>query len=251
MSVEAITWALGIKVDRSTAKFVLVAMANCANSDMTCWPSIQYLSDATCQDRKTVLENTKRLKEAGLIVDTDLRKGRTGQVVVYQLKNTENGTTKEPRKRNSPENGTVPKTDGNSPVFPAKQSRFSAETDPKTGHGTVMEPPIEPSINHEENFEILWKSFSGVFGERGNKAQAETEFKKIKPDSELFTEMIQAVDYQHRVKQAQTQAGAFCSNFKHVERWLKKKSWKDDFTLQQAAPPKILNDASDRTWAGE
>lgn len=145
MSVEAITWALSLKVDRSSAKFVLVAMANCANSDMTCWPSIQYLSDATCQDRKTVLENIKRLKEAGLIKDTNLRRGGTGQVVVYQLNSAENGSVKEAQKRNSTENGTVPKTDGNSTVFPYKESRFSAETVPKTGHGTVIEPSIEPS----------------------------------------------------------------------------------------------------------
>lgn len=143
MSVEAITWALNLKVERSTAKFVLVAMANCANNDMTCWPSVQYLSDATCQDRKTVLENIKRLKEAGYITDTTIRKGRTGQVIVYQLKNPENGTVKEikeTQKRNSTENGTVPKTDTNSTVFPEEQSRFSAETDPKTGHGTVRNP---------------------------------------------------------------------------------------------------------------
>lgn len=148
MSVEAITWALNLKVERSTAKFVLVAMANCANNDMTCWPSVQYLSEATCQDRKTVLENIKRLKEAGYITDTEVRKGRTGQVIVYQLKNPDNGTVEQSQKRNSTENGTVPKTDSNSPVFPVKQSRFSAETGPKTGHGTVRNHK-EPKENRQ------------------------------------------------------------------------------------------------------
>lgn len=151
MSVEAITWALNLKVERSSAKFVLVAMANCANNDMTCWPSVQYLSDATCQDRKTVLENIKRLKDAGLIMDTQLRKGHTGQVIVYQLKNTENGSVKESQKRDSTENGTVPKTNGNSPVFPVEQSRFSVETDPKTGHGTINESSIESSGNQKQS----------------------------------------------------------------------------------------------------
>lgn len=144
MSVEAIAWALELKVGRSSAKFVLVAMANCANSDMTCWPSIQYLSDATCQDRKTVLENIKRLKEIGLIIDTNMRKGSTGQVIVYQLcasfwglNSTENGSIEESQKRNHTESGTVPKTDGNSTVFPYKESQKRMVTVPKTGHGTV------------------------------------------------------------------------------------------------------------------
>lgn len=182
MSVEAITWALNLKVERSTAKFVLVALANCANNDMICWPSIQYLSDATCQDRKTVLENIKRLKEAGYIADTGMRQGRGGQVIVYQLKSPENGTGTKRSKRafssepvpktglveggsaeNEASNGAlnqeylihpvpktepVPKTDGTSPVFPDDQSRFSVESVPKTGHGTVRNQK-EPSKNRQ------------------------------------------------------------------------------------------------------
>lgn len=173
MSVEAITWALGLKIDRSSTKFVLVAMANCANNDMECWPSIQYLSDATCQDRKTVLENIKRLKESGHISDTGMRRGHTGQVHVYLLNKSENGTVKESQNRNSTENGTVPKTQGNSPVFPMKESRFSVETVPKTGHGTVKEPSIEPKGNQikracasackpDDVPDSVWQDFSAL-----------------------------------------------------------------------------------------
>lgn len=133
MSIEALNWALSQKLDRSSAKFVLVAMANCANEEMKCWPSIAHLSEATCQDRKTVLENIKRLKELGIISDTDSRMGKTLQVTVFVL-------NKEYQKRDSTEIGTVPKKTVKSPVFPAKESRFSAETVPKTGHGTIKEP---------------------------------------------------------------------------------------------------------------
>lgn len=143
MSVEAISWALAQPVERSSAKFVLVAMANCAGPDMTCWPSMAYLTEATSQDRKTVLENVKRLTEAGYIQATEARAGRTAQVVVYRLTAPE----KESQKRNSTENGTVPKTEAKSPVFPVKESRFSVETVPKTGHGTVIGTVIEPSGN--------------------------------------------------------------------------------------------------------
>jgi pyocin large subunit-like protein len=149
MSVEAITWALAQRVDRSSAKFVLVAMANCAGADMLCWPSVAYLVEATCQDRKTVLENMKRLRDAGYITPTDAHKGKTGQVAVYRLTSPENGTVKESQKRDIPKTGPVPKTDANSTVFPSEESRFSVETVPKTGHGTVKEPSIEPSGNQK------------------------------------------------------------------------------------------------------
>ena len=143
MSVEAISLALSIPVERSSAKFVLVAMANCANNDMICWPSIQYLSDATSQDRKTVIKNIKRLREYGLIEETGEKRGSTGQISVFRL------TIKESQKRNSTENGTVPKTEPKSTVFSHKESRFSVERVPKTGHGTVKEPSKEPSVNHK------------------------------------------------------------------------------------------------------
>lgn len=140
-------WAFSQKVERSSAKFVLVAMADCANEEMRCWPSVMYLCEATCQDRKTVLENIRRLREAGLIRYTGEKRGSTGQIPVFELNNSENGTVKEPQKRNSTENGTVPKTDEKSPVFPPKESRFSVETVPKTGHGTQREPKKEPKGN--------------------------------------------------------------------------------------------------------
>lgn len=138
-------------VDKSSAKFVLVAMAHCVNGkgeeDMTCWPSTQHLADVTAQDRKTVLEGMRRLREAGFIVDTGERRGATGQVAVYRLNTPKTGTVAEPS--NSTENGTVtetvpktgqvPKTDTNSTVFPYEQSQISLVTVPKTGHGTTKE----------------------------------------------------------------------------------------------------------------
>jgi len=152
LSVEAISWALAQPLDRSSAKFVLVAMANCANADMTCWPSVAYLSEATCQDRKTVLENIKRLKDIGIIRATDERRGKTGQVTVYLIDQEyqKRDASTVPKTAPVPKTVPVPKTDAKSPVFPAKESRFSAETGPKTGHGTVREPSIEPSGNRQK-----------------------------------------------------------------------------------------------------
>lgn len=135
MSVEAITWALKLDVPRSSAKFVLVVMANCANPEGLCFTSAGYLAAATGQDRKTVLENIKRLKDGGFVAETGERTGRTQQVPIYRLNVSEIGTVSDEEKRNSSENGTVPKKEGNSPKIPVKQYRNSAHTVPKTGHG--------------------------------------------------------------------------------------------------------------------
>jgi hypothetical protein len=145
---------------------VLVAMANCVDGkgdEMCCWPSTLHLAEATAQDRKTVLENLRRLRDDGFIVDTGARRGATGQIAVYRLNepksgtvaeggmremppaaalpsSTEIGTVEESRKRNGPENGTVPNSPPNSPEFPVKESQISLLTVPRTGHGTTKDP---------------------------------------------------------------------------------------------------------------
>ncbi|MGE4370807.1 MAG: hypothetical protein AB7E12_14130 [Burkholderiaceae bacterium] len=145
MSVEAINWAFQQPIRPSTAKFVLVALANNAGGqDFIAWPSIAYISSVTGQDRKTVCAGLNLLREEGFIEDTGERKGATKQVIAYRLNIPKNGTVKEALERNSTENGTVPKTEPNSPVFPHEQSRFSHETVPKTVHGTVRNR-TEPS----------------------------------------------------------------------------------------------------------
>lgn len=147
MSVEAISWALAQPLRQSTAKFVLVVLANCAHGDtMTAFPSIAYLVDATSQDRKTVCANLRRLIELGLITDTGERRGTTKQIIVYQLNRSKNGTVEQTQKRNSTETGTVPKTDANSTVFPCKESRFSAKQSQKRNT-----EPLEPSRNRKSN----------------------------------------------------------------------------------------------------
>lgn len=170
MSVEAITWALKQPVKPSSTKFVLVVLANCADQNFFAWPSTTYLCTATSQDRKTVLENMKRLRDLGYIADTGMRKGGTGSVPVYQLRSPENGTASaEDSGGEDPaavpktghvsgsENGTgseteaVPFFPSSGTVFPMKQSRFSHEAVPKTGHRTVKEPSKEPSRNRHNS----------------------------------------------------------------------------------------------------
>lgn len=147
MSVEAITWALGQNVGHSSAKFVLVALANCANTEWQCWPSITYLCELTNQNRKTVMANLQKLCALGVIETTGETVGRTGRVQVYRLV-----TVPKSAPLDSTESGTVdvdlivPKTDGNGTENGRKQYQKRTETVPKTGHGTIKKRK-EPSEN--------------------------------------------------------------------------------------------------------
>lgn len=140
MSYEAIRWAMAQAVDKSSTKFVLVAMADCVNADgdqMICWPSYKHLTERTGQDIKTVEAGLRRLREAGFITDTGERKGTTGQVVVYVLKTPELGAVETGRK--------TPVFPAKTPVFPIKDPQISQIRPPKTGDGTSKEPVIGTS----------------------------------------------------------------------------------------------------------
>lgn len=162
MSFSAIRWAFAQPVEKSSAKFLLVAMADCVNGDeegeMLCWPSAKHLMEITGQDIKTVESGIKRLRDSGFIKPNGELRGRTGQVIVYRLTTPEiGGVTEEkaPAKQgasepveapNTPvfggcgEVGNTPKFPGNTPKFPIKDPQISHETPPKTGDGTYKEP---------------------------------------------------------------------------------------------------------------
>lgn len=127
MSVEATNWAWKQPVPNSSAKFVLLAMANRANPDqrgrVVAFCSIAYLAEATAQDRKTVVTNLAKLREWNLIEDTGERVGKTKQVPVYELKCPPDLFTEYTQKRNGSKTGTVPKKAAKSTVFPAKQAQ--------------------------------------------------------------------------------------------------------------------------------
>ena len=116
MSFDAIRWALAQCVSKSSAKFLLVAMADCVNEkdqETVCWPSMAHLSSVTSLDRKTVLSGIKFLEQEGFIEDTGNKRGQTKQVVVYRLKTSENGTV-------------------SSAELKHEQSQIPTETSPKT-----------------------------------------------------------------------------------------------------------------------
>jgi hypothetical protein len=161
MSYQAVTWAIDQDIPHSSAKFVLVVMAHKAHS--ATWESyltVKTIAGKTGQDRKTVIANITRLVDLGFLIDTKRRVGETGQIPVYRLNGTENGTVsgdegggdeedngtefgtaKDSQKRDSSQDSNSTVFPGNSTVFPSKESQFSVEESqfslervPKTGH---------------------------------------------------------------------------------------------------------------------
>lgn len=154
-------WAWKQPVPTSSQLFLLVAIADYANQDWEFWPSICALSEKTRLNRKTVISTIDSLVEFGILQDTGERKGATKQVIVYKICKEWDASLV-----NSPKNGTVPKTDGNSPVFTTKQSQKRTVTVPKTGHGTNQgtskETNKEPSGATDHGLTYKWPWLNAI-----------------------------------------------------------------------------------------
>ena len=89
MSVNATRFAwecdLSKTTKRSAKRLVLLALADRANKENTCFPSIARVVKDTDMDRKTVMNTINDLITLGLVSDTGERKGGTNQVRVLKI----------------------------------------------------------------------------------------------------------------------------------------------------------------------
>lgn len=66
MSLNAIRWAFVQPVE-APVKFVLVALADHADEDGTCWPGLDRLTTVTCLSRSTIIRALEKLERVGLL----------------------------------------------------------------------------------------------------------------------------------------------------------------------------------------
>lgn len=169
MSLESLNWAWKQPVPNSSAKFVLLALANRTDVDnmgrVIAFPSVEYLAKVTAQNRKTVLSNLAKLREWNLIDDTGSRVGRTKQVVVYALNCPPDLFTEQTQKRNGPKTGTVPKSSVKSPVFSGKESQkrdTDSFKDSSSIQKRVEEKPKRNSAAEGEAMQAIRQLLKGV-----------------------------------------------------------------------------------------
>lgn len=67
MSWKALEWATESHVGSSAAKFMLILLANKADEDFSCYPSIRTLMAESDASRSTVLRTLRELETAGFI----------------------------------------------------------------------------------------------------------------------------------------------------------------------------------------
>lgn len=223
MSNEALTFVMKLSVGSSSRKFVMMALANYADEHGIVYPSCAALEAITEMNRKTIINALSELCEAGHLSDTGERKGRTGQVIVYQI----NGLK-------STENGTVPKTE---------QSQFSLLTVPKTGHEHLRDTTLkkEPKgskksdMDSDTNFAIFWSIYPKQRAGSKNKAYVAfiEAMKRFEPGKNRIAAFFAAVE---RYAASEEVARGYA---KGAAAWLNDDRWTNEykpFQSQQKKP---------------
>ena len=136
MSVNATRFAwecdLSKTNKRSAKRLVLLALADRANKENTCFPSIARVVKDTGMDRKTVMNTINDLIALGLVSDTGERKGGTNQVRVLKINIVEQESYQQkyqlsPNKQCEISKETVVNLPINGVEFPSNGGKFGTQ----------------------------------------------------------------------------------------------------------------------------
>lgn len=136
MSVNATRFAwecdLSKTTKRSAKRLILLALADRANKENTCFPSIARVVKDTGMDRKTVMNTINDLITLGLVSDTGERKGGTNQVRVLKINVVKQESYPQEDQNSSNKQGGISKeTVVNLPIngveFPSNDGKFGTQ----------------------------------------------------------------------------------------------------------------------------
>ncbi|OEJ66585.1 helix-turn-helix domain-containing protein [Magnetovibrio blakemorei] len=85
MSLDATIWAWQQEKISSSEKLVLLSMADRANENHICWPSVTRLSKDTCLHRETIMKAVENLSKAGKI-EVIKKGGRNNRYLLIGVK---------------------------------------------------------------------------------------------------------------------------------------------------------------------
>lgn len=207
-------------------KFLLVSLADQANDEGVCWPSIASLTKRTGLQERTVYKHLSELESLGHIT----RIPRDGRSTVYRVHPC---TTCTPVKDDTPAPHAPPPLHHVHPT-PAPRAPITV-IEPKEQPNT-----IKPSAAVAAAFVEFWK----IWPKRVGKAQAEKAWYKIKPGAELQAEIRSAVMRQLASAGWQRDGGQFIP---HPATWLNGRRWEDETV--DAVPPAV-NGHDYRPWDG-
>lgn len=174
-------------------------------------------------------QKTSEKRKIGLILNQFFIKNSSG----YTHKRAEKEIHIAEQKRavnrlNGSKGGRPANPDTNPEDNPEITQTVSQKVTQKKGIPDTRHQKEQTLSDLQSNFECLWGFFSIEFGQKGSKKKALAEFQKLKPDSDLFSSMIESLNNQIKFRVGKKSSGDFWERFPHVERWLRDRRWEDE-----------------------
>jgi DNA-binding transcriptional ArsR family regulator len=85
MSIRAMTWAFDVRVNDSLSKLVLLKLADHANEDGECWPSVKVIAEQCELSRRSVQYHLRDLEGRGFITSQKQFNGELQSSNLYKL----------------------------------------------------------------------------------------------------------------------------------------------------------------------
>lgn len=233
--IMSLCWPLRM---RPPAKSVLVSMADMANDEGYCWPSIERLCERTCFGRTAVIDAIAWLESRGAV-----RANRSnGRKTVYwvepgkfvqdawdapggDLDGGSDAPNQSATRTGSPP-GPVRQPDPTSPPGGLNQSARRTLI-VKNRHESLI-PPLPPEAGGEDGFD----EFKAEYPRQVAMSQARAVWVELAPTDALRKRIMSAVRAWSRSPEWQRNAGQYIPK---ASRWLREARWDDVPGLQIAS----------------
>ena len=146
MSGHVLSWAYKQTAGSASAKAVLVKLADNANDEGVCWPSIRRIADETELGRSTVISKIQELQNAGLISVQRRRDGQRQGTSVYQLHIARDANA-DPKILGEGDPSSQGPNSGPSPNSQGPDDAPQSPDDAVSGSSSRTRTPIEPPNN--------------------------------------------------------------------------------------------------------
>ena len=186
MSAKAMFWALDLEGLSSTQKLVLILLANHANEDDVCWPSITRLTKKAGLGRATVFRALDELERQGIVTRTERvheKGGRSTSLFTLQIEASV-GVSARPVVSDPPSHSETP------PVSPRDPPRLTVRP-----HESNIEPITsnQTPSHSETSFDLWWESYPRKAAKGSARKAYASALKKVPADSLL--KLTKAFDF--------------------------------------------------------
>lgn len=232
MSIRLMTLAWDIHMPLAT-KFVFISLADQANDQNVCWPSLDYIAHRCGMHRRTVQRAILDLEEAGFIVARK-REGRSTwyefrpRAMIDAAEPFDKGCDTESRVAESHTGGDTKSRGGDSvPPITTNNHQLTLEATPykppKGGRISTRQTP--GSEVYSQRFEEVWKSWPK--GKGGSKADAYKAWLKRKLDDPEHSHVALMIlhDVQNRASAHRQWLDGYTP---HMSTYLNKSGWTAD-----------------------